>query len=51
MITRYNAAEKLLQHVKNVKLDDSKSNKWNLMIEIDKILKEEEKELNEVDKT
>jgi len=51
MITRYNAAEKLLQHVKNVKLDDNKSNKWNLMIEIDKILKEEEQELNEVEKT
>jgi hypothetical protein len=48
MLTRYNAAEKLLQHVKNVKLDDTKSNKWNLMIKIDKVLFEEEKELNEV---
>ncbi len=48
MITRFNAADKLLQHVKNTKYDNNQSNKWNLMVEIEKVKKEEEEELKQV---
>jgi len=49
MITRFNAADKLSQHVKNSKLENNRSNKWNLMLDINSIRQEDEEELKEVD--
>ena len=48
MITRFNAADKLSQHVKNSKLENNRSNKWNLMLDIGSINKEDEEDLKEV---
>jgi hypothetical protein len=48
MITRFNAADKLSQHVKNSKLENNRSNKWNLMLDIGSINKDDEEELKEV---
>lgn len=42
----FNAKEKLLSYVKNTKIDVSKSNKWNLMIDIANIRNLDNEEMN-----
>lgn len=48
LITEYNAKEHLYLITKNCDLDNFKSNKWNLMIDLDNVVEEEEKFYREI---
>ena len=47
-ITIFNAKEKLMQHVRNMNVGVDQSNKWNFMIDLERVVIEEDEDLKEV---
>lgn len=47
-ITLFNAKEKLLSHVKILNIKGDMSNKWNFMIDLDRVKEEENEDLDRV---